>query len=57
MHFIISNTKKSVSSFVFELCTCLPRNSVMYCTCDCVCVCISVKTAKDRVKGFSSGCF
>lgn len=50
MHFIISNTKK-VSSFVFELCICLPRNRMTY-----VCVC-GVKTAIDRVKGFSSGCF
>lgn len=42
MHFITSNTKEEKSFFfVFELCTCLPRNSFMYLwltVCMCVCV-------------------
>lgn len=49
MHFIISNTKKSV---LFFLSCVLPYlETGVY-----VCVC-GVKTAIDRVKGFSSGCF
>lgn len=49
MHFIISNTKKSVSSFVFLSCVLVYLETGL-CTCDGVCV--SVKTAMDRVKGF-----
>lgn len=49
MHFIISNTKKSV--LLFLSCVLPYLETGVY-----VCVC-GVKTAIDRVKGFSSGCF
>lgn len=54
MHFIISNTKKVL---LFLSCV-LPYLETGWHVCVCLCVCAcGVKTAIDRVKGFSSGCF
>lgn len=55
LHALYHKQHKKVSSFVVELCISLPRNRMTY-VCVSVCVC-GVKTAIDRVKGFSSGCF